>query len=71
MTYNILIDEKTLMSDEQICEMVNRHRFLIIDEMTAWSHKINKNYPAEKLQKKVNDEKWIEFAKWFKEIRDE
>jgi hypothetical protein len=71
MTYNILIDEKTLMSDEQICEMINRHRFLIIDEMTAWSHKINKNYPAEKLQKKVNDEKWIEFAKWFKEIRDE
>ena len=23
------------------------------------------------LQKKVNDEKWIEFAKWLKEIRDE
>ena len=59
------------MTDEQICEMLNRHRSLIIDEMTAWSHKINKNYPAEKLQKKVNDEKWIEFAKWFKVIRDE
>ena len=59
------------MTDEQICEMLNRHRFLIVDEMTAWSHKINKNYPAEELQKKVNDEKWIEFAKWFKEIRDE
>ena len=44
------------MTDEQICEMLNRHRFLIIDEMTAWSHKINKNYPAEKLQKKVNKE---------------
>ena len=40
------------MTDEQICEMLNRHRFLIIDEMTAWSHKINKNYPAEELQKK-------------------
>ena len=59
------------MTDEQICEMLNRHRFLIVDEMTAWSHKINKNYPAEKLQKKVNDEKWIEFAKWLKEIREE
>jgi hypothetical protein len=39
--------------------------------MTAWSHKINKNYPAAELQKKVNDKEWIEFAKWFKEIRDE
>ena len=51
--------------------MLNRHRFLIVDEMTAWSHKINKNYHAAELQKKVNDEKWIEFAKWLKEIREE
>ena len=51
--------------------MLNRHRFLIIDEMNAWNHKINKNYPAAELQKKVNDEKWIEFAKWFKDMRDE
>jgi hypothetical protein len=71
MTYNILIDEKTLMSDEQICKMLNEHRFLIVGEMTAWCHKMNKNYHAAELQKKVNDEKWIEFAKWFMEIRDE
>jgi len=57
------------MTDEQICEMLNRHRFLIVDEMTAWCHKINKNYPAAELQKKVNDEKWIEFAQWFKEMK--
>ena len=59
------------MTDLQICEMLNRHRFLIVGEMNAWNHKINKNYHAAELQKKENDEKWIEFAKWFKDMRDE
>lgn len=59
------------MTDEQICEMLNRHRSLIINEMTAWTHEINNNYHAAELQKKVNNEKWIEFGKWFKMIREE
>ena len=64
------------MTDLQICEMLNRHRVLIQNEINhsfqrfyALNH--NEDYSAANLQKAFNDTKWIEFAKWFKEIRDE
>jgi hypothetical protein len=34
-------------------------------------HRINHEPNAEVLQEAFNDKEWIEFAKWFKEIRDE
>jgi hypothetical protein len=34
-------------------------------------HRINHEPNAEVLQEALNDTKWIEFAKWFKDMRDE
>ena len=59
------------MTDAQICEMVNWHRVLIRNEMKILIHRINHEPNAEVLQEAFNDTKWIEFAQWFKEIRDE
>jgi len=59
------------MTDEQICEMVNRQRVLIRNEMKILIHRINHEPNAEVLQEALNDKEWIEYAKWFKEIRDE
>jgi len=59
------------MTDEQICEMVNRHRILIRNEMKILIHRINHEPNAEVLQEEFNDTKWIEFAQWLKGIRDE
>ena len=59
------------MTDAQICEMVNRHRVLIRNEMKMLIYRINHESNAEVLQEALNDKEWIEFAKWFKEIRDE
>jgi hypothetical protein len=59
------------MTDAQICEMVNRHRVLIRNEMKMLIYRINHEPNAEVLQEAFNDTKWIEFAKWLKEIRDE
>ena len=64
------------MTDEQICEMVNRHRDLIrceinhaFDRFSAFNG--NEDYSAANRSEAFNDTKWIEFAKWFKEIRDD
>ena len=64
------------MTDEQICEMVNRHRDLIrceinhaFDRFSAFNG--NEDYSAANRSVTFNDTKWIEFAKWFKEIRDD
>ena len=62
---------QTKMTDEQICEMVNRHRILIRNEMKILIHRINHEPNAEVLQEELNDTKWIEFAQWLKGIRDE
>jgi len=59
------------MTDLQICEMVNRQRVLIRNEMKILIHRINHEPNAEVLQEAFNDTKWIEFAQWLKEIRDE
>ena len=59
------------MTDEQICEMVNRQRVLIRNEMKILIHRINHEPNAEVLQEVFNDKEWIEYAKWLKEIRDE
>ena len=59
------------MTDLQICEMVNRHRVLICNEMKMLIYRINHESNAEVLQEAFNDTKWIEFAKWLKVIRDE
>jgi hypothetical protein len=59
------------MSDEQIDTMLQMHRHLIVSEMTAWCHKINKDYRGAELQEQVNNEKWSEFALWLRKIRDE
>ena len=58
------------MTDEQICEMVNRQRVLIRNEMKILIHRINHEPNAEVLQEALNDKEWIEFAQWFKDIRD-
>ncbi len=64
------------MTDEQICEMVNRHRDLMRCEINFALHKFsalngNEDYSAANRSVAFNDTKWIEFAKWFKDIRDE
>lgn len=59
------------MTDLQICEMVNWHRYLMRCEMKMLIHRINHEPNAEVLQEALNDTKWIEFAKWFKDMRDE
>ena len=59
------------MTDEQICEMVNRQRVLIRNEIKILIHRINHEPNAEVLQEAFNDKEWIEYAKWFKDIRDE
>jgi hypothetical protein len=59
------------MTDDQIHQMLQMHRHLIVSEMTAWGHKINKNHDAAKLQEQVNNEEWNKFALWLRKIRDE
>jgi hypothetical protein len=59
------------MTDEQINTMLQMHRHLIVSEMTAWCHKINKDYRAAELQTEVNDGHWNNFALWLRKIRDE
>jgi hypothetical protein len=63
------------MTNEQICEMVNMHRYLIRCEIKHALDKVcaengNQDYSAANRSEAFNDTKWIEFAKWFKEIRD-
>jgi hypothetical protein len=70
-TFGNLVRRQIKMTDEQICEMINRHRVLIRNEMKMLIHRINHEPNAEVLQEALNDKEWIEFAKWFKEIRDE
>jgi hypothetical protein len=57
------------MTDLQICEMVNRHRVLIRNEIKVLIHRINHEPNAEVLQEAFNDTKWIEFAKWLKDTK--
>ena len=57
------------MTDLQICEMVNRHRVLIRNEMKILIHRINREPNAEVLQEAFNDREWGDFAKWFKEMK--
>ncbi len=59
------------MTDEQICEMVNRHRDLMrceinhaFDRFSAFNR--NEDYSAATRSVAFNDTKWIEFAKWLK-----
>jgi hypothetical protein len=59
------------MTDLQICEMVNRHRILIRNEMKMLIHRINHEPNAEVLQEAFNDTEWEKFAKWLKVIRDD
>lgn len=59
------------MTDEQIDTMLKMHRHLIVSEMTAWGHKINKDYRASELQEQVNNEEWTKFALWLRKIRDD
>jgi hypothetical protein len=59
------------MTDKQIDEMLDWHRILIRNEMKIVIHRINREPNAEVLQEALNDKEWIEFAKWFKDIRDE
>jgi hypothetical protein len=59
------------MTDEQICEMLNRHRLLIQCEMKMLIHRINGDSEKECLQESFNDTEWNDFAKWFKVMRDE
>jgi len=64
------------MTDEQICEMVNRHRYLMRCEIKHALDKFcaengNQDFSTPNRSEAFNDTKWIEFAKWFKEIRDE
>ena len=47
------------MTDEQICEMVNRHRVLIRNEMKILIHRINHEPNAEVLQEAFNNKEWI------------
>ncbi len=64
------------MTDEQICEMVNRHRDLMrceinhaFDRFSAFNGK--EDCSAANRSVAFNDTKWIEFAKWLKVIRDD
>ena len=57
------------MTDLQICEMVNRHRVLIRNEMKILIHRINHEPNAEVLQEAFNDTKWIEFTQWLKDTK--
>ena len=71
----MLVLLSTAMTDEQICEMVNRHRYLIRCEIKHALDKVcaengNQDYSAANRSEAFNDTKWIEFAKWFKEMRD-
>ena len=59
------------MTDEQIEVFLKMHRFLIRNEIKILIHRINHEPNAESLQKAFNDTKWIEFAQWFKDMRDE
>jgi hypothetical protein len=64
------------MTDEQICEMVNRHRDLMRCEINHSFDKFcaengNEDYSTANRSVASNDTKWIEFAKWLKVIRDE
>ncbi|NDB85309.1 MAG: hypothetical protein EB127_21800 [Alphaproteobacteria bacterium] len=59
------------MTDEQIHQMLQMHRYLIACEMNCWIDKINKDYRAAELQEKVNNEEWTKFALWLRKIRDE
>ena len=59
------------MTDEQICEMVNKHRYLMrceinhaFDRFSAFNR--NEDYSAANRSVAFNDTKWIEFAKWLK-----
>ena len=59
------------MTDFDIDTMLKMHRVLIRNEMKILIHRINHEPNAEVLQEAFNDKEWIEFAKWFKKIRDE
>lgn len=59
------------MTDEQICKMLEMHRFLICYEIKQALYQISKDDNAADLQKQVNDGHWNNFALWLKEIRDE
>ena len=59
------------MTDEQIDTMVKMHRRLIQCEMKMLIHRINGDSEKECLQEAFNDTEWNEFAKWFKDMRDE
>ena len=59
------------MNEEQIDTMVKMHRRLIQCEMKMLIHRINGDSEKECLQEAFNDTEWNEFAKWFKDMRDE
>ena len=64
------------MTDAQICEMVNMHRYLMMCEIKHAFHKFcaengNQDYSAANRSEAFNDTEWEKFAKWFKVIRDE
>ena len=59
------------MTDDQIDTMLKMHRYLIVNEINAWVHKVNENDDASKLQEQKNKEDWNNFALWLRKIRDE
>lgn len=59
------------MTDEQICKMLESHRFLICCEIKQALYQISEDDNAADLQKQVNDGYWNNFALWLKKIRDE
>ena len=59
------------MTDEQICQMLEMHRFLICSEIKQALYQISQDDNAADLQKQVNQRHWNDFALWLSEIRDD
>lgn len=59
------------MTDEQICKMLEMHRFLICCEIKHALYQIYQDDNAAELQEQLNARSWNDFAKWLRDIRDE
>lgn len=60
-----------MMTDVQICKMLEMHRYLICCEIKQSLYQISQDDNAAKLQEQVNQRHWNDFAKWLRDIRDE
>ena len=60
-----------MMSDDQICQMLEMHRFLICCEIKQALYQVSQDNNAADLQQQVNARHWNDFAKWLRDIRDE